>query len=433
MHLLILGGGAAGTTAAIHARRMNEDAHIRILSAEPYTHYSPCGMPYVLSGKIKRMEDLIVYPPSFYKMMQIELHLDEEGEELFPGKVRTKRGKNLPFDALIIATGSKALLPSIPGVDLSGIFTLRNLDDGKRILCYLEENPVRSASIVGGGPLGIEVAYAFSKRGIKVSLIEKEGYLLSTLLDTDMAIPLQEIMKEKGISLYLNESLQYIEGGSQKKVVLTSGECIYTDLVLLACGVKPNTSFAESARIKTGDLGAIKVDEFGTTSHEGVFAAGECIEWKDFFTSSPTIGRLGSIAVLQGKVVAENVMEERRLLPPILNATILDVFGIEIGAMGLKEEGCKEPLIGRFEGRIRDSFYPDCGRITIKILAGRDGRILGAQLIGREVFPRLLSLLLSVQAGADIERLISSQTTYVPSLCATFEPLILAVQAARYA
>lgn len=430
MKVVIIGGGAAGTTAAFHIRGLNEDAEITIISNEPYTHYSPCGIPYVLSGYIKEMEDLIVYPPSLYKMMNITLHLNEEAEEIEDGIVRTRKGNEFKYDTLLLATGSVAILPSIEIENKKRIFTLKNLDDGKRILSCINEG-VKEALIIGAGPLGIEVADAFIKRGIEVFLVEKEKHVLSSFLDEDMAEELKERMEEKGVKLYLGEQIERIEGERRKVVYTQNGERIECDFVLFACGVRANVTIAEKSSIKIGESGAVEVDEYGRTNKEHVFAAGECAQGIDFINGKPTFPKLGAVATLQGKVVAENILGRRRKLPPILHAFLSEVFDIQIASIGAKEE--EGMSVGRFEGGVKDSFYPDRKRIKIKVLS-KNGRLFGAQMLGDEVFPRALLLLFAMQAKVDIDALSFYQTLYVPSICATFEPVLLAVSGAkRYA
>jgi NADH oxidase (H2O2-forming) len=237
-------------------------------------------------------------------------------------------------------------------------------------------------------------------------------------------------MEEEGVRIYLGESIERIEEGKKKRVYLSGGERIECDFLLFACGTKANAELAKEAGIECGTTGAVKVDEFGETAKEGVFATGECAEGVDFVNGAPTVAKTGSIATLQGKIVAENILGRRRKLPPILFSLLTDVFGFQIAALGTRE--MEDAVVGRFEGGVKDKFYPQTENIKIKILVQRgSGRILGAQMVGDEVFARALSLQFAMQAGVDVDALSFYQTMYVPSICATFEPLILAAQAAR--
>lgn len=435
MHLLIIGGGAAGATAAFEGRKFNQDVDITIVSSDRYTHYSPCGLPFAIGGQVPDVSDLIVYPPSFYKMSDIDLHLGTTVTQISPQekKVRTSNSE-IEYDRLIIATGSSPIIPPIEGVDKDGVYTLKGIDDGQQICAAL--SGAKQVVVIGAGLIGLEMATAFKMRGLQVKVIEMEERPLPHLLDEDMAAELTAHLEGEGIEFYFGKRAEEIIGKEKAGAVLVDKEEIPCCIVLLACGVNPNVELARQAGIELGSTGQIKVDSKMQTSYSEIYAAGDCVVTPHLLTNRPiqSMSRLGSTATRQGKVAGINAVGGDLRFCGSLNTTITELAGLVVGVVGLdvgqaREEGF-EPISVRFEGPSRDPFFPEGEKIVLKMVAdNRTYKIIGMQIMGREgIFGRILAVSLAIQKGITVDELAQAETCYVPSISPTFDPITLAAE-----
>lgn len=435
MQLLIVGGGAAGATAAFEARKFDPEADITIISGDKYTHYSPCGLPFAIAGKVPKVTDLIVYPPSLYRMSDIDLHLETVVEKIYPEEQKVEANKKEFFyDKLIIATGSMPIILPIPGADKEGVFTIKGIDDGKMILDYLSQT--REVVVIGSGLIGLEMATAFLERGLKVKVVEKEENILPNLLDFDMADRVKENLESKGIEFYLNNPVKEILGKEKVEGVNINGKEISADLILLATGVRPNIYLAKDAGVEIGEYGGIRINGKMETSLPNIYAVGDCVESIHGLTSNPisSMSMLGSTAVREGKIAGINAMGGDLSLSPVLNTTISDLTSIEVGAVGVNTSTALECGFEAtsviFEGPSLDPFFPGGSNIIIKLLGDKKtGKIIGAQILGRErVWGRILAISFAMQKSMTIEELACAETAYVPSISPTFDPITLTAE-----
>ncbi|HIE14552.1 TPA: NADH oxidase [Candidatus Bathyarchaeota archaeon] len=438
--IVIIGANAAGTDAASAARKTDRKAEIVLLTREDKGAYSRCGLPFVLDGHISRFEDLIVYPPSFYKMMKLDLRLQTTATKINTDErtvdIQSKEGKSeaLEYDSLIIATGSKPFTPPIEGIDKEGVFTLHTFEDGVKLLKAMKK--AKTAVVIGSGLVGLETAVAFTRMNIKTTVIEMLPYILPRMLDKDMAIEVQKRLEDKGIRILLGKPAEAIIGNKRARAVAVGGEEIPADIVLNAAGVRPNTDLAREAGIEIGETRGIKTNIRMRTSAEDVYAAGDCAETTHIVTGRPCLPLLGATAVREGKVAGVNAAGGYTIFPGALCSAVSQLLDFEVGSTGLTEFTAKkvgvEVIIGRISGLTRAAYYPGAKPIKVKLLIEKEEkRVVGAQIVGgEEVTQRINALSLAIQKRVTVYELIKADTCYAPSVCETWEPIVLAAEMA---
>ncbi|RJS77717.1 hypothetical protein CW711_06145 [Candidatus Bathyarchaeota archaeon] len=438
--IVIIGANAAGTDAASAARKTDRKAEIILLTKEDRGAYSRCGLPFVLDGHIPSFESLVVYPPSFYKMMKLDLRVETEAKsidtEAKTVEVEDKKGKSetLEYDSLIIATGARPFIPPIEGIDKEGVFTLHTLNDGAELLKAMKK--AKTAAIIGSGLVGLETAVAFTRMNIKTTVIEMLPYVLPRMLDKDMAMEVQRRLEEKGIKVMLGKPAEAIIGKDRAEAVSVGGEEVPADIVLNSAGVRPNTELAKEAGIAIGETGGIKTDFRMRTSAEDVYAAGDCAETTHIVTGKPCLPLLGATAVREGKVAGVNAAGGYTIFPGALCSAVSQLFDFEVGSTGLTEFSASrlgvEVAVGRISGLTRARYYPGAKPIKVKLLIEKEEkRIVGGQIVGgEEVTQRINILSLAIQKRTTVYELIKADTCYAPSVCETWEPLVLAAEMA---
>jgi len=438
--IVIIGANAAGTDAASAARKTDRKAEIILLTKEDKGAYSRCGLPFVLDGHIPSFENLIVYPSSFYKMMKLDLRLETEAKsidtEAKTVEVEDKKGRSetLEYDSLIIATGAKPFIPPIEGIDKEGVFTLHTYDDGVRLVKAMKK--AKTAAIIGSGLVGLETAVAFNRMNIKTTVIEMLPYILPRMLDKDMAGEVQKRLEEKGIKIMLGKPAEAIIGKDRAEAVSVGGEEVPADIVLNSAGVRPNTELAKAAGISIGETGGIKTNIRMQTSAEDVYAAGDCAETTHIVTGRPCLPLLGATAVREGKVAGINAAGGYTIFPGALCSAVSQLLDFEVGATGLTEFWASrfgvEVAVGKISGLTRAMYYPGAKPIKVKLLIEREEKIIvGGQIVGgEEVTQRINALSLAIQKRMTVYELIKADTCYAPSVCETWEPMVLAAEMA---
>ncbi|RLF78192.1 NADH oxidase, partial [Thermococci archaeon] len=317
MRIVVIGSGTAGSNFALFARKLDRKAEIIVIGKEKTMQYSPCALPFVLSGKIPKLEDIIVFPNEFYEKQKIQMMLDAEAKEIDRKRkvVITDKGE-VPYDKLILATGSKAFVPPIKGVENDGVFTLKTMDDVKKIQAYLEERKPKKAVVIGAGLIGLEGAVAFRELGLEVVVVELLEHLLPTMLDKDMASIVQSHLEEKGIEFKFGVAVSEILGNPVEGVKIGEEE-IKADIVLVATGVRANVDLARKAGLEVNR--GIVVNEYLRTSDPDIYAIGDCAEVFDAVTGNRILSQLGTTAVRMAKVAAENVFGKDVKFRPVFN------------------------------------------------------------------------------------------------------------------
>ncbi|USG99754.1 FAD-dependent oxidoreductase [Thermococcus argininiproducens] len=434
MKIVVIGSGTAGSNFALFARKIDRKAEIIVIGKEKTMQYSPCALPFTLSGKIPKLEDIVVFPTEFYEKQKIKLLLETEAKAIDRERkvVVTDKGE-IPYDKLVLATGSKAFVPPIKGVESEGVFTLKTMDDVKQIQNYIKERNPKKALVIGAGLIGLEGAVAFREIGMDVIVVELLEHLLPTMLDKDMASIIQSHMEEKGIQFRFGAAVSEIIGNPVNAVRIGE-EKIETDLVLVATGVRANTELAKQANLEVNK--GIIVDEYLRTSDPDIYAIGDCAEVYDAVTGNRILSQLGTTAVRMAKVAAENIFGRNVKFKPVFNTAITELFDLEIGTFGITQERAKKEgidvVIGKFKGSTKPEYYPGGKPITVKLMfRKKDKKLIGAQIVGGErVWGRIMALSLVAQKGASVEDVAYSETAYAPPISPTIDPITIAAEIA---
>jgi len=439
--IVIIGAHAAAVDAAAVARKTDRTAEITLLTTEKYAGYSRCGIPFVLGGHIPRFKDLIVFPPTFYKMMKLNLLLettatsiDTEAKKV---EIQDKTGKQetLPYDSLIIATGANSFIPPIKGREKQGIMAVRTIEDGEKIDQAIK-NGAKTTVVMGAGLIGLEVAIALHERGLKTTVVELIPQVLPAMLDRDMAKIVQGMLQQKGINIMVGKGVGEFLGPDKVTAISAAGEQISADLFIGAFGVRVNVELARKAGIATGETRAIKVNARMETNVPSVYAIGDCAESINLVTERPALTQLGTVAVRHGKVAGINAAGGYAIFPGVLGSAVTRFFDTEIGVTGLTEFFAKragiETVTGAISSKTKADYYPGALPIRVKLVVEKESqRIIGGQIIGgEEVTQRINALSFAIQKHMTIRELAKADTCYAPPLSETWEPMVLAAEIA---
>jgi len=442
MKVVIVGGGAAGVSAALWARKMDRKVKIVMINRENHPEYSRCGLPYVISRVISDPNSLIEHPSTWYsKFLRIELKLGYIAVNGDPDKktIEIKHLKNgkvekEQYDKLIIATGSSPFVPPIPGVDKNGVFTLRTIEDAIKIREAASKS--KSAIIVGAGMIGLEVTEALHNLGLKVTVVELLPQILPTVLDADFAKIVQDRMEKNGITVVTGKRVEEILGEETVRGVVVEGEELFADLIVVSTGIKPETELAKKMGIEIGKTGGIKTNEYMETNVENVYAAGDCVETKYVVTGEPILAAMGTVAVRQGKVAGINAIGGTAVYHGTVLTRVTKLLGLEIASVGLTAQQAEKmrikPVVGTVRGKTKPEYFPDGKEIHVKILVDlKSNRVVGSQIIGeKDVASKINVMSLALMKNLTVNDLLSLETAYAPPISPVWDPLIIAADAA---
>lgn len=442
--LIVIGGDAAGMSAASQLRRLDRDREIVVFEKGPHTSYAACGIPYFVAGLIEKPEQLIARTPETFRdkyaidarILHEVTAIDIEKKTVQVRDLHQGRTYSMDYGDLLIATGALPFVPDVPGMDSRGVFGVNTLDSGIALKRFLEEEKPRRAVVVGGGYIGLEMAEALNcHRGLSVSLVERAPQVMSTL-DPDMAALVGEAISDVGIDLHLGETLSAVESdGGRVRAIVTDRGTLETDLVILGLGVRPNTALAEAAGLPLGVRGAIRVDDRMATSSEGVWAAGDCAETFHLVSRQPFHVALGTVANKMGRVAGMNLAGEEAHFPGVVGTAVSKICKYEVARTGLLEaEATKLGLdfaMATVKTRTRAGYYPGSGRIHVKLLAEKGtGRLLGGQIVGIEGAAKRIDVLACCLHGAmTIQNLVDMDLSYAPPFSPVWDPVQVAARA----
>lgn len=442
--IVVVGGVAAGMSAASQARRKDPAASVVVLERGPYVSYGACGMPYNIEAPARSMEDLVVIDAeSFREERRIDVRTRHQANAIDPARrvvravdLRDGREYDEPFDALVIATGAAAVRPPLPGMDLPGVFVLRTLEDGIAVKRHLAEHTSRRAVIVGAGYIGMEMTEALRGRGLDVVVVEK---LPEVLPGFDPAVT--ELARQKldasGVEVHTGVGVTAIERHGEALSLVSERGRHAADLVLVSVGVRPSVALAERAGVRLGASGAIAIDERMCTNLQDIYAAGDCAEARHLVTGQPTWVPLGTTANKQGKVAGANAAGGDRRFSGIVATAGFKLFDLEVARTGLGpgELGRFAPdaVRGVSVHSSRGRGYPGGGRITTVLFAERaSGRLLGAQMIGPPpVATRIDVFATALHAGMTLERIEALDLAYAPPFAPVYDPILIAASVTR--
>ncbi len=449
--ILIIGGVAAGPKAAARARRCDPGAEITIVEEGSFLSYAGCGMPFYIGGMVEKHEELMATPVGvvrdaafFRNVKDINVltgtraeAIDRENKTVRVTNLATRETYDLPYDRLVLATGSKPVRPPIPGMDLAGVYTLGNLEEARAVRQAVEQG-ARRVVIIGGGLIGLELADVLGTKA-EITIVEMMDHVLSTLLDPELSILVERVLRGKGVQLFLGSRVERIEGdgnGAVARVVTTAGS-FDADLVVVAAGVRPRVELAREAGLELGETGAIKVNEYLQTSDPDIYAGGDCVENIHLISGRPVYTPMGSVANRHGRVIGNNVAGGREIFAGVLGTAILKVFEMNIGRTGLSESEARR-LGYHVESFIcpapdRAHFYPGSKPIIIKLVADASTRkLLGAQILGPgDVDKRLDVAVAALSMGATVDQLASFDLAYAPPFSTALDPLTHAANCLR--
>ncbi|CAM3866245.1 CoA-disulfide reductase [Mesobacillus thioparans] len=438
MKILIIGGDAAGMSAAMQMVRNSSGHEITVLEKGGVYSYGQCGLPYVISGKIESTDELIARTPSTFKEKYgIDARVFHEAQKvdienkMVSGVNHSNGGTfSLPYDRLLIATGVSPVIPKWEGVKLPGIFALKTIPDAKAIMDYLDRD-IHNVTVIGGGYIGLEMAESFAELGKKVTIIERNEQL-AKIFDTDMAELIHEEAVKHNIVLKMGESVESFGGSDHVESVKTDKGEYETDLVLVAVGVKPNTSFLEG--IKTIGNGAIQVNAYMQTSIEDVYAAGDCATQYHRVKEKDDHVPLGTHANKQGQIAGLNMVNVHKTFKGIVGTSIIKFFNLTLGRTGLSEKEANMLNIPCGSVTITASdiagYYPDDKKMKLKLVYHKEThKVLGGQIIGEnDVDKRIDVLATAIFHSMTTEELLDLDLAYVPPYNGVWDPV---QQAAR--
>ena len=438
--VVIIGGVAGGATAAARLRRLDESAEILILERSGYISYANCGLPYYIGGEITDRENLTLQTPeSFWRRFRIEARVKHEVLVIHPEekKVTVRRLEDgseygESYDKLILAPGAKPALPPIPGLDGPRVFTLRTVEDTLRIRKLVEQHRPKTAVVVGGGFIGLEMAENLKQAGAAVTLVERLEQVMPTM-DYDMACSIHGYLRGNGIALRLRESVTRLENAEGAvRVSLESGDTLEAELVLMAAGVVPETGLAEAAGLELGLRKAIVVNDRMETSVPDIYAVGDAVEVRHLVTGAPAVIPLAGPANKQGRIAADNICGKESRYRGSQGSSILKLFDMTIAATGLNETaagaaGLDYDKVVTFSPN-HAAYYPGASNMTVKTLFQPEtGRILGAQIVGFDgVDKRIDVLAAAIRGGMTSADLAELELSYAPPFSSAKDPVNMA-------
>ena len=432
--ICVIGGGAAGISAASMAKRTNPDANVIVCTEYEDVAYSPCGIPYVLGREIPDFQRLFLAGPEQYVEAGVDLRRETPVTEV-DGSARTMTagGERIPWDRLVVCSGFNYTLPDVPGNDLEGLTYVKNIRRGIELNETL--NGVKKAVVLEGTPLGVEMLTALAHRGIETHLVDEGSWLLSQVADPDMAEPVQKSLEQLGCILHFGTRLEAFAGtnGTLRAVVTDGGE-IEADICVVATHKEPETTLARSLGLKLGSTGGIVVDEGMRTSMDGVFAAGDCVEVPQGLTGIAVQGLTGAHAMQQGRVAGANAGGGTRVYNPVYVPWGMIGGQMAIGGASFGEHLATAAgipfVVGNGQGVSRARYYPGAQVMKVKLLAEPGtGRLIGGQLVGGEgVKERADFLAFAMKKGATLDDVAWMENVYSPPIGALYEPLSTAAQ-----
>ena len=454
--VIIVGGVAGGASCAARLRRLDENAQIIMVERGPYVSFANCGLPYHVGGVIEKESSLLVANEKmFRKQFAIDVRTRCEAVAIAPEK-KTVELRNLetgevtiePYDKLVLSPGAVSVRPPLPGIDLPGIFHVRTVPDAREIREWIERGttflagmhrysgfqtvrPKTRAVVVGGGFIGLEMVENLVHRGFEVTLVEMLDQVLPPV-DKEHARVIEAFLRRQGVRLALSDGVAGFKQleSSSLEVLTQSGKTYHADLVILSLGVRPDTTLAKSASLQIGELGGIRVDEHMRTSNPDIFAVGDVVEVKDFVTGQWSLIALAGPANRQGRIAADVIAGRDSRYRGTQGTSIVGLFGAAIAWTGTSEKMLNQMGDTDYEKiylypNSHAGYYPGAKPIAMKVIFRKsDGRLLGAQAIGKDgVDKRISALAVMVQMGAKVYDLEEAELCYAPAFGSAKDPI----------
>ncbi|MCL8014181.1 FAD-dependent oxidoreductase [Streptomyces sp. AS02] len=448
--LVVIGGDAAGMSAASQARRLKSPEELEIVAFERghFTSFSACGIPYWVGGDISDRDRLIARTAEEHRARDIDLRMRTEVTriDVAGGRVRARDVDSgaeywTSYDKLVIATGARPIRPDMPGADAPGVHGVQTLDDGQALIDTLTLTRGRRAVVVGAGYIGVEMAEALINRGYEVTVVNRGSEPMSTL-DADMGRLVHEAMEGLGITMVNDAEVTKILTGDDGRVraVATQDAEYPADVVVLGIGVRPETTLARQAGLPVGDHDGLLTDlAMRVRGHENIWAGGDCVEVLDLVSGRERHIALGTHANKHGQVIGTNAAGGYATFPGVVGTAVSKVCDLEIARTGLREKDARRAglqyVTATIESTSRAGYYPDSALMTVKMLAERrTGRLLGVQIVGREGAGKRVDIAaVALTAGMTVEQMVSLDLGYAPPFSPVWDPVLVAARKAAKA
>jgi NADPH-dependent 2,4-dienoyl-CoA reductase/sulfur reductase-like enzyme len=443
-NLIVIGGVAAGMSAASKARRMDPSLRVIALERTPFMSYGSCGMPYNLLRPDAPMEQLIaISPREFREKRGIDARVNVQVEAIDTGNrtvtardLRTGAIETLEWDGLVYATGAEAVRPPWPGMDLKGVFAMRDLTDGKLVKDYLRRQSPRQAAVIGGGYIGLEMAHVLTEMGLAVTVIEKMPSILAGW-EPEAIEPVRKSLAEGGVTVLEGVTVSGFNGtDGQVRTVETDGPEVPADLVVVAVGIRPAAALAEKSGIALGARGAVAVDREMKTNVPGIWAAGDCAEqWHRLLRKNVWVP-LGTNANKQGRIAGENAAGGHAIWEGMIGSAVFRTLGIDAARTGIGRDEAREAgievAVSSVDGWDAAHGMTERRPIRIVLVSRKDnGRVVGAQMVGGGVAKRCDVLATAIWAGMTVRDVGNLDLTYAPPFSPVWDPILVAANVAE--
>lgn len=439
--MVVIGGDAAGMTAASQARRMLGTDELEIVAFErgPRTSYAACGLPYLLEGLVSQPDDLVARTPEEFAKRDVTAHvhhevtsIDTDARTVTVRDLHTGAVHDEGWDELVIATGAAGITPPLPEIDSEGVFQLRTLDDAAGIEARIAGG-ARTAVVVGAGYIGLEVAEALDARGLQVTILEMADFPMAATLDPDIGERVSEAIRRSRVELHLGAAVTAFEHHAGTLTGVTTEEATFpADIAVVGLGVRPNSSLAAEAGIEVGPTGGIVTDDHMRTSIARVWAGGDCVQSTHRITGEAVVVALGTHANKHGRVIGTNIGGGDAAFPGVIGTAITKFGELEIARSGLSESEAADAgidvAVSTAESQTRAHYYPGRSEITIKTVVRRsDGVLIGAQVVGGPgAGKRIDALATAIWAGMTVEDLSMADLSYAPPFSPVWDPVVFA-------
>ncbi|MCF3962974.1 FAD-dependent oxidoreductase [Streptomyces fuscigenes] len=445
--MVVVGGDAAGMSAASQARRLKGPDELEIIAFERghFASYSACGIPYWVAGDVRSRDELVARTPHEHAERGIDLRmrtevreLDVSGRRVLAHDLETGEESWTGYDKLVLATGASPLRPRLPGIDAPGVHGVQTLGDGQELLDTLARAKGRHAVVVGAGYIGVEMAEALVRHGYEVTVLHRDEQPMSTL-DPDMGRLVHDAMTGMGITVVGGAAVTEIRtgpGGRVRAVATAHGE-YPADVVVLGMGVRPRTELAEAAGLPLGRSGGLLTDlSLRVRGHEDIWAGGDCVEVWDLVSGSMRHIALGTHANKHGQIIGANVGGDYATFPGVVGTAVSKVCDLEIARTGLRERDALavglQFVAVTAESTSRAGYYPDAQPMTVKMIAERrTGRLLGVQIVGREGAGKRVDVAaVALTAKLTVEQMTALDLGYAPPFSPVWDPVLVAARKA---
>jgi NADPH-dependent 2,4-dienoyl-CoA reductase/sulfur reductase-like enzyme len=458
---VVVGGDAAGMSAASKAKRDNPDLDVVVFERGKWVSYGACGLPYYIKGEIQSLEDLVsVTPEQFREERNIDLRTGHDVVDIDPNtRTVTARGDDgevvQEYDHLLVATGAAAVAPPIDGRDRTGVYTLGSMSDGKELREYVGrarsdgdlQQPDRGPAcqfletcngpvgIVGGGYIGVEMAEALAANDFEVHLFQRGDRVLKQF-STATSETVLDHLDDQNVAVYLNTEVQALDGSDAVEAVVTTDDRVPVEMVLIGTGVRPRTELAKAAGIELGDTGAIATDRYRATNLPDVYAAGDCAEAEHVVTGEPVYIPLALTANRHGRAIGQTVAGTPTEGGGVAGTAAVKAFSVEAARTGLLDHEAREagfdPMMETIDAKSRAGYYPEGGTVRVTLTVDRpSGRVLGGSLVseyGEGAVHRSHALVSAVTEGITVDELSNYDLAYAPPFNTTWDPVLTAAK-----